>query len=333
MEQGVLQLTLAWDGKEIVSAEIVSTRPMLAKALRGLPVARVSGIIPRVFSLCRHAQNAAARLSIQAAQGRCVAVDEAQDLGLAVAVEAIVEHLSHLLMAWPPLLQKPGRARRIEEFGLWRKRLLAVVDAAAAATLGVDLSNWLADLEAPPFDDPLAAAAVALLPQLSAAEWVPLVDPEDFATRPTFAGQAAETGVLARHAGDPGVALLLADGQRIQARLAARLLELRWLAAGLVDPSRLSALVDASVVAVGCGLARVETARGTLLHRVELAADCVEDYRIIAPTEWNFHPQGAFFREMSGYPAQTRDEARIRAARLALSLDPCVPSELRIVDA
>ncbi len=333
MEQGVLQLTLAWDGKEIVSTGIVSSRPMLAKALRGLPVARVSEIIPRVFSLCRHAQDAAARLCIQAARAERAALDDARDLGLAVAIEAIVEHLYHLLMAWPPLLQKPCRASRIEQFGAWRKRLLAVVDAAAAAALAVDLANWLAELEVPPFDDRLAVTAVALLPQLSAAEWAPLIDREDFAALPTFAGQAAETGVLARHAGDPGLAFLLADGQRIQARLAARLLELRWLAAGLADPSRLSALVDATAVAAGCGLARVETARGTLLHRIELAADCVEDYQIIAPTEWNFHPQGAFYSEMSGCPAQTRDDARIRAACLALSLDPCVPYELRIVDA
>ncbi|MBL8407715.1 MAG: nickel-dependent hydrogenase large subunit [Candidatus Accumulibacter phosphatis] len=333
MEQGVLQLTLAWDGKEIVSAEIVSTRPMLAGALRGLPVARVSEIIPRVFSLCRNAQDAAARLCVQAARGERAAVDDARDPTLAVAIEAIVEHLYHLLMVWPPLLQKPYRANRIQEFGAWRKRLQAVVDAAAAAALGVDLSNWLNELEAPPFADRVAAAAVALLPQLSAAEWAALIDHEDFATQPTFAGQAVETGVLARHAGEPGVALLLAGGQRVQARLAARLLELRWLTAGLVEPSRLSALVDATAIAVGCGLARVETARGTLLHRIEIAADCVERYRIIAPTEWNFHPQGAFVREMSGCPAQTRDDARIRATCLALSLDPCVPFEIRIVDA
>ncbi len=333
MEQGVLQLTLAWDGKEIVSAEIVSTRPMLAKALRGLPVARVSEIIPRVFSLCRNAQDAAARLCIQAARGERAAVDDARDPTLAVAIEAIVEHLYHLLMVWPPLLQKPYRVNRIQEFGAWRKRLQAAVDTAAVAALGVDLSNWLNELEAPPFDDRVAAAAVALLPQLSAAEWAALIDHEDFAMLPTFAGQAAETGVLVRHAGDPGVALLLAGGQRVQARLAARLLELRWLAAGLIEPSRLSALVDATAIALGCGLARVETTRGTLLHRIELAGDCVERYRIIAPTEWNFHPQGAFVREMTGCTAKTRDDARIRATCLALSLDPCVPFELRIVDA
>ncbi|MBL8373469.1 MAG: nickel-dependent hydrogenase large subunit, partial [Candidatus Accumulibacter sp.] len=52
MEPGSLELTLTWDGKQIVAAEVVSTRPAVARALSGLPVARVLEFIPRLFSLC-----------------------------------------------------------------------------------------------------------------------------------------------------------------------------------------------------------------------------------------------------------------------------------------
>ena len=92
-------------------------------------------------------------------------------------------------------------------------------------------------------------------------------------------------------------------------------------------------MVDAATVAEGCGLACVETARGTLLHRIELEGERVARYVIVAPTEWNFHPQGAFVREIGATPARTRAEAVTAASRLALSLDPCVPFEVRFDDA
>jgi Ni,Fe-hydrogenase I large subunit len=100
--------------------------------------------------------------------------------------------------------------------------------------------------------------------------------------------------VLARQAEDPEVAALLSDGRRLQARLQARYADLRELAQGLTEAEQRSTWIDVLEVAEGCGLARVETARGTLLHRVELDGDRVARYAIVAPTEWNFHPQGAF---------------------------------------
>jgi len=70
-----------------------------------------------------------------------------------------------------------------------------------------------------------------------------------------------------------------------------------------------------------------------LLHRVELDGDRVARYAIVAPTEWNFHPQGAFVREMTGRQVETPAEALLAARRLALSLDPCVPFEVTVNDA
>ena len=46
-------------------------------------------------------------------------------------------------------------------------------------------------------------------------------------------------------------------------------------------------------LADGVGLGQVQAARGLLVHRVAIRAGRVADYRILAPTEWNFHPQGA----------------------------------------
>ena len=36
----------------------------------------------------------------------------------------------------------------------------------------------------------------------------------------------------------------------------------------------------------------METARGLLMHEIALDGERIADYCIVAPTEWNFHPQG-----------------------------------------
>ncbi|WP_291994375.1 nickel-dependent hydrogenase large subunit [Candidatus Accumulibacter sp. ACC003] len=327
MEQGVLQLTLSWDRRQIVAAGVVSTRPAAARALRGLPVARVLEVVPRVFSICRCAQEAAARLACYAARGQRPAPALSAVLARAVACEAIGEHLWRLLLDCPQLCAQPVRQ---SEFLSWRKGLLAVVDEATAAAFGARLAAWLDDEKLPLADARTTHAAVPLLPCLTAAEWRAHLVAAAVVGLPTFAGQVAETGALARHAEDRAVAALLNGGQRLQARLAARYADLRWLAQGLVEPARLATWLDAAELAEGGGLARVETARGTLLHAIELAGERVARYVIVAPTEWNFHPQGAFVHEIRGRAARTRAEAEQAARRVALSLDPCVPCEVLV---
>ena len=50
----------------------------------------------------------------------------------------------------------------------------------------------------------------------------------------------------------------------------------------------------------GTGLGVAEAARGRLIHAVEIADGVVQRYRILAPTEWNFHPQGAAAKGLAG---------------------------------
>ncbi|MCM8595218.1 nickel-dependent hydrogenase large subunit [Accumulibacter sp.] len=330
MEPGFLDLTLTWDGTQIVAATVVSTRPVAARALCGLPVARVLELVPRLFAVCRQAQEAAARLALRAALGSPMDSVELAEHARRVAPEVALEHLWRLLLDWPPLF---GERSRNGEFLDWRKRISAIADAGSAASVGQALVAWVDAQPQPVFAEDPAAAPVALLPQLSAAQWAGRVAGDFCVERPTFAGRPAETGALARRFADPGVAAWLASGQRVHARLAARLVDLRSLATDLAEPSRLPAQLDAATLAPGCGLARVETARGTLLHLVELDGQRVVRYLLVAPTEWNFHPRGAFVRELEHRPAVSRDQAMLVARRLALALDPCVPCEVRVNDA
>ena len=84
----------------------------------------------------------------------------------------------------------------------------------------------------------------------------------------------------------------------------------------------------------GAGFGAAETARGILLHFVQLDGEGrVAGYRIVAPTEWNFHPEGAFVRGMAGVAARSADAARQAAALMAHALDPCVAYRIEVIDA
>jgi Ni,Fe-hydrogenase I large subunit len=83
----------------------------------------------------------------------------------------------------------------------------------------------------------------------------------------------------------------------------------------------------------GCGIAWVENARGLLLHLVHLDAGRISQYRIVAPTEWNFHPAGALQSALIGSPASDLTSIKKRAAQVVHSLDPCVTCRVEFDDA
>lgn len=144
-----------------------------------------------------------------------------------------------------------------------------------------------------------------------------------FAARPRWGDGAAETG--------PWTRLNEAHPERMAnawLRLGARLAEAARLA--LPDAPGQSGAGwlrhGALRLADGSGLGWCEMARGLLVHRVALAdpeaADpVVAQCDVIAPTEWNFHPQGPVARAI-GVLAPT-DHGRTRL--IAAAFDPCVP--------
>ncbi len=85
----------------------------------------------------------------------------------------------------------------------------------------------------------------------------------------------------------------------------------------------------------GQGMAWGEMARGLLVHQVEIEAPVgdaparVAACRVLAPTEWNFHPQGVVAQTIAaldgGRPAEDT-ERRVRL--LMAAFDPCVPFEV-----
>lgn len=78
------------------------------------------------------------------------------------------------------------------------------------------------------------------------------------------------------------------------------------------------------------GLAWVEMARGLLIYQVALEDTAavepptIRSCQVLAPTEWNFHPEGLVAQALARLPAQSPDLTS-QVNLLMAAFDPCVP--------
>jgi coenzyme F420-reducing hydrogenase alpha subunit len=181
------------------------------------------------------------------------------------------------------------------------------------------------------------SSSVDALPVLSVAQLEDLVGGDDaarFVAAPLWDGRPAETSPYTRNRGHTLVAALAAEfGSGLLSRLGAQLVELARVLAGL--PGRFGDLggrdkAAEGPAAPGIGLAQVPAARGLLVHRVVLDDRCVADYRILAPTEWNFHPEGVVARGLAGLSATDVERLRRQAGLFVTAVDPCVHYDVSI---
>lgn len=111
-------------------------------------------------------------------------------------------------------------------------------------------------------------------------------------------------------------------------RMGARIAELIQLC----DVNPLTLEQGALSIRPGVAIAWSEMARGLLLHWVKLdqnnSSAKIVDYRIVAPTEWNFHPNGVVARILSEMELKKNTTSKIEVERqialLAAAFDPCV---------
>ena len=153
-----------------------------------------------------------------------------------------------------------------------------------------------------------------------------------FVQQPTIEGHCFETGPLARHDELPLIEdLLCLYGNGLLARMVARLADIANALVRLDDFfNRRQALPFNRGTR---GIATVEAARGRLTHRVSLDGDRIADYAILAPTEWNFHPQGVVARGLASLRTTNTAQLRQQAEFLIHAVDPCVAYDLLIGDA
>lgn len=332
-------------------------RPMVAAAMmrrlaEGQPARRLPGLLGSVFSLGAAAQALTARRAVHAALGlREDAAGQAAD-ARTLRQAMLAEHLQRLALDLPGA-GDPSWLRGAPAALPATDVDLATAESAWPAWLsqrlfGRPAADWLRDWRARTGDaladwadacaHPVARAFAALQPRARMLAWPARPLPTDeapgtataaaladalrrddgFAERPTWAGLPAETGAWWRQGDATRTAPSAWD------RLGARLADVAALACGEWPASGALPLTSRE------GIAWCQMSRGLLVHwaRVDRGAGDadgarIEAYRLLAPTEWNFHPDGAFAHWL-------RDAAPMAGdARLAaLSLDPCLAVEV-----
>lgn len=158
----------------------------------------------------------------------------------------------------------------------------------------------------------------------------------DFVANPEWLGEICETGPLSRNFSHPLIVALTKEfGSGILIRQIARLVELCSLPG---DMRRLlndlgashSSMAQTSEHGDGCSLAQLETARGRLVHAVRLKDAKIANYKILAPTEWNFHANGAATSALENLHTEDSGELKSQAEQVVQAIDPCVGYEVRV---
>lgn len=341
----------------------------IARLLQGKTLPQALTMVPMIFSLCGVAQQVAAlraaesalglQIKPEVAEARQILVwaETARELGLRLAQNWLQEKTlvcAELLqwftqlkadlrwaLALDPQLDANGfdrdtAARRLDQLlkplvGSETELSQLLFGAASTTPVGSQikqLQKSLGDVE-------LALGAVPLSSNTSSdLRWITekLTDEAafEFCAQPDAEGTCFETSIWTRNC----EAKLVQQGQHaglneLTLRFLALVDELQVLP-GLIREGGEAGLASHIEPGLGC----VEAARGMLIHRIELEGNSMSDYRvtdykIVAPTEWNFHPQGTLVQMLDGARV-SRERLHALVEKLILLVDPCVDWEIEI---
>ncbi len=256
-----------------------------------------------------------------------------------------------------------GRAFELEDHLTPRPNELRLLIDDMDATLrkhvfGMDVQTWLQIEDLPALQDwaqtgTLSAptlvgqiiarnwghqghSEIGPLPELPGAELASILggaNADAFVTMPTWHGSCRETSVLSRQLQHPLIQALAQDfGHGLITRISARLVELAGVPMRL---RRLAELIEnrdevSGMLPACAGLGETDAARGKLFHYVETKADQVSHYRILAPTEWNFHPSGVAAQSLAALHSDDSAQLEHLARLLISAIDPCVSYQLKV---
>jgi hypothetical protein len=307
-----------------------------ARAFIGRPAAETAALAGGLFALGPWPQGAAAACATAAATGAPDAATPRRVIRL--TAERIGENLRSSVLSWP--LAEDAVGPDPATLTALRQALAALRALGAGAP---DPRGQLDILGG-------AAQALGLAPGGAPAQgWFGRMRREaeadgayfpggDDARRLTAADDADVFELMARGAaieptgglGAPRAARTLGD--LIDARMAEIIAGLDELGARIAGDGDVGA--RAHRAGVGHGFAAIESPRGRLYHQARFGVDGrVADWRILSPTDWNFHSHGPFATTLAGAALGVGRAAELRVARLAALFDPCVALRARVREA
>lgn len=360
---GTIRIDVTVSRAQACAVEVTASRPQgLARMFVGRLPEEAPVLAGQLFSLCGFSQSFAARLAVLRAAGRAMASDERNSSAAGLLAERVFETLRALVLHWPSGLAAEwavASGRHLREALAASQEIIAKVRTSggrleilalpiarlqsAAVGLGVPAAGGT----------PLGGTACAAILDetrkdrifrqrrpvaLSAADDTEVLhhlrQSPAYAALPFLSGRVAETGAYARLC-----ASAMPEGPHMAARFLARLDDVRQslsllqrLAEG-ADCDLLQLMSDGPAPGAG-GYGAVECARGRLYHQAEIGGDgMISAYRILAPTEWNFHPAGPFVETLLSCRIGSGDAGQMAVSQLAALFDPCVAFEIGIREA
>jgi uptake hydrogenase large subunit len=319
---GTLAISVAMRDGVVASVDIRSDRPIsLASRLVGRAVGEATAAVGLLHAVCGRSHAATLQFAADAALGRIPSANERRLWSVRLAAERIGEHLRELLIehsdeaVLPQAREAIALAQSLARDGLDRRQLDPLrrhmealrpwLDGKVCAP-GIPLGNVMPALDAlSNADDRTVFMNMAAVP--------------DFPARPFLPKRCPEVGPAARLGGTAAIPGATRAARRAEIDTA------------LADISLDAFTPDSLMIEPGRGFAAVESPRGRLSYLVEVTSDSrLADARVLAPTEWNFHPSGPFARALVGLRPEGDRQAGI--ARLATDFCPCVAIALTVTD-
>jgi hypothetical protein len=366
---GAISITAEISDCRICSVRVVSSRPTnFTRLFTGRSASEVPNLAERLYSLCGFSHAVAATRAIATARGDTPTIHVARTESVGLLCERVSENLRSIAVSGAPggdafgfdlaavpvlrrvfslarelmVVAKSGPGSSLSSHATMRRLAQSIL--GGVKELGVSTpqasvdappgNSWFGNLWSESESDQSFAASVpdALEPDDDDAILCALrAESQFFPSRPSLWGRIPETGAFARHWREVDLSrgALLA---RLQARMIDLAQSVERLARAVVDELDGGSDVRCLSPATREGFASVETIRGRLHHWTRLTADDrVQDYAIVAPTEWNFHPAGPFVGAALG--AKTKERSAQRSlARLASLFDPCVPARVEVLE-
>lgn len=303
-------------GLLVVSAERVGDRlENLAVSLQRPPVTQlfvgqipeaVVKTIPYLYTLCAHAQRAAAQAALAAAMGEPRrSVDDVE-----LWVELLHEIFWRLLLDWPTALGLPPAQAA---FAAWRTarqgdQCLAETQKLIAVSVRPMAAACLMRLDAmqSPGSTPDESSPAHVLPELAPLAWLAY-----------WQGLIPQPPALVRPASS-------------QAAFRKRLAEVEYAAEALASATPYPVIAAGGD---GWGVAQTITARGILTHAVHVEDGRVVRYRVVAPTDIHFADASALAGLLAGQQVASVETGRQLLEQAVLALDPCLPYTLELNDA
>lgn len=304
---GLLTVQGRWANGAVRELVADLQRPSVTRLFIGQLPEAVVKTVPYLFTLCGHAQRAAAQAALAVAQGKAPRPANGAELW----IEVLHENLWRLLLDWPPALGLPPQK---DAFIAWRNGRHGEDCLAITQCL---LENTLR---------PLAEKCLEKLVDCSTRHEFSAGQPVDAAPPPSLAPE----DWLVYWQGGASAMPAMAQPVSIGALYRARLAEVEAATRALADDRPFTIAVAGGD---GWGVAQTLTARGVLTHAAHVVDGKVANYRVQAPTDAYFADARPLSSLLENCSFSSLDQARKVLNQAILALDPCLPYEVELQDA